>query len=331
MRRKGNKRRLKRARRRRKLFTTPYIPLDLQINILLRLPVKSLSRFRWVSKLWNQHLNFASSSAPGRLLIAFEDFHQKKLLLVSLPNPHASSSYSYCVPYRDLRLRKFDGRVMYNPVHGLICVGSRLMVEIFNPITRQLQAFPQDDPKGHDFFFGYDPIEDQYKVLAIDESPLRAEHKVLVVGRDRAWRDPQCVACPHVSHTTGLYMNGTVYYGASTKDIDSPNNIPIIMSFNVRFETFNIIKLPSEVVPMGIENMWTDKPLINYRGKLGVVKNPRNGYFRMWVLEDAEKEEWSMNTFQLPGSAAAVLDFKVMATFSNGEICLVPRKLSDPF
>jgi len=50
----------------------------------------------------------------------------------------------------------------------------------------------------------------------------------------------------------------------------------------------------------------------------------------MWVVEDAEKEEWSMNTFYLPQSAAG-LDFNIMDTFYTGEICQVPKELSDPF
>jgi F-box interacting protein len=74
----------------------------------------------------------------------------------------------------------------------------------------------------------------------------------------------------------------------------------------------------------------TDKTLINYKGKIGVVENARQGSFRMWVVEDAEKEEWSMNTFYLPQSASG-LDFKVMNTFYTGEICLVTEKISDPF
>jgi len=56
--------------------TQIYIPIDLQINILLRLPVKSLLRFRCVSKLWcsiitsqdfgNRHFTITSSSVIMR-------------------------------------------------------------------------------------------------------------------------------------------------------------------------------------------------------------------------------------------------------------------------
>ncbi|KAL9294127.1 putative F-box domain-containing protein [Arabidopsis thaliana] len=355
---KGKRKRLK--RRNSILCPHPapiYIPLDLQISTLLRLPVKSLLRFRCVSKLWSsittsqyfkkQHLN-TSSSAPPRLLIAFQDFNGKKLMLVSSPNPcvssSSSSSSSCCVPYKDLNVFKINGKLVYNAVRGLICI-SRLSMGICNPSTRQLQFFPQlkykEDPKLFtcpNYFVGYDSIEDQYKVLAIDRFHLRMEHKILLLGREEAWREAPCVACPHVSHTSGLYMNGTLYYGASRTDIDPRNNNSVIVSFDVRLETFKFINVPSKVLPMGYENMWlaerwrnlTDKTLINYKGKIGVVENARQGSFRMWVVEDAEKEEWSMNTFYLPQSADG-LDFNIMDTFYTGEICLVPKELTDPF
>ncbi|CAA7036655.1 unnamed protein product [Microthlaspi erraticum] len=270
------------------------IPLDLQIEILLRLPVKSLFRFRCVSKLWssiitsrdfkNRHMNIATSSAPPRLLIAFADFDGSKLLLVSSPNPIASSSSfsssPFCVPYRDLSLVKLQGKKVYNTSRGLICVGAGFKdVAICNPSTRQLHTFPEFKFKDSRHFiprpnyvFGYDPVDDQYKVLAVHLSS-RSENKVLASGKEEAWREAPCVACPHFPRTWGLYMNGTVYYRA--KAIDSPDRGSIIMSFDVRLETFNMINIPSKVLSlMGYVNMgdayrlFTDKALINYREKL---------------------------------------------------------------
>ncbi|KAG2302032.1 hypothetical protein Bca52824_030683 [Brassica carinata] len=131
-------------------MTPIYIPLDLQINTLLKLPVKSLLRFRSVSKLWssiitsqefrNNHLNIASSSPPPspRLLIAFEDFYGAKLLVVSIPNPNVPSSSS-----NDLSLVHIKGKIVYNAGGGLICVGAGFAnVGICNPSTRQVHNFP---------------------------------------------------------------------------------------------------------------------------------------------------------------------------------------------
>ncbi|KAL1219677.1 putative F-box protein [Cardamine amara subsp. amara] len=358
---KGKQRRFKRIPSRRKSNhrpnpTTIYIPLDLQISILLRLPVKSLKRFQCVSKLWSsiitsrdfrkQHFNIAASSSSPRLLITFKDFNDKKLLLVMLPNPNASSSSSCRVPYRDLSLVKVYGKMVNNTVWGLISLRIGVNEGICNPSTRLLDDFPQQKYKiinagfgpRPKYCFGYDPVEDQYKVLAVDQLSWRAEHKVLVVGGEGGWRDVSCVVSPHWAYTSGLYMNGFIYYGAVYQPIliSSPDD-SIIVCFNVRLETFSIIKVPSKVVPDGYESMWvdtlfhsTDKILINYEGRIGVVENPREGSFRMWVVEDAEKEEWSMNTYHLPQSAAG-LNFKVMETFHNGEICMVSKVLSDPF
>ncbi|KAL1222042.1 putative F-box protein [Cardamine amara subsp. amara] len=333
--------------------TKIYIPLDLQISTLLRLPVKSLHRFQCVSKVWssiitsrdfrNKHFNIAASSSPPPLLITFKDFYDKKLLLVMLRNPNASSSSR--VPYTDLSLLKVYGKMVNNTAWGLISLRIGVNEGICNPSTRLLDIFPQQKYKiiaefgpPPKYCFGYDPVEDQYKVLAVDQLFWRAEHKVLVVGGEGGWRDISCAVSQHWAHTSGLYMNGFIYYGAVCQPmlISSPED-SIIVCFNVKLETFNIIKVPSKVVPDGSVNMWvdtpyqfTDKILINYGGRIGVVENPREGRFRVWVVEDAEKEEWSMNTYHLPQSAAG-LNFKVMETFHNGEICMVSKVLSDPF
>ncbi|CAA7036684.1 unnamed protein product [Microthlaspi erraticum] len=321
------------------------IPLDLQSETLLRLPVKSLLRFRCVSKLWssiitsrdfrNRHMNIATSSAPTHLLIAFKNANGEEHQLVSSPNPKQSSSFpsSCCVPYRDLSLLKLHGDKVSNVGRGLICVADYAYVAICNPSTRQLHTFPQlklkdDRPKvypGHKYFFGYDPVEDQYKVLAVDGYYNKSEHKVVAVGREEAWREAPCVACRHVARTSGMFMNGTIYYRASA--LRNGISISIIVAFDVRFETYNIINVPSQFRRYYSNR---DKTLINYGGKVGVVENPRGGKFRLWVVEDAEKEEWSLNTFHLPESAAG-LDLKVLDAFNNGEICLVQKELSDPF
>ncbi|XP_013607875.1 PREDICTED: LOW QUALITY PROTEIN: putative F-box protein At3g47150 [Brassica oleracea var. oleracea] len=293
----------------------------------------------------NHHLNIASSSPTPRLLIAFEDFYGAKLPVVSIPNPNVVLSFS---SYKDLSMVNIKGKIVYNAGRGLICVGAGFEnVGICNPSTRQVHNLPDFKFKQTQivcprpmYIFGYDPVGDQYKVLALDDLPWRLEHKIVVLGGEETWRESPCVACPHVVCTKGLYMNGTVYYGAFMKDIDSPY-ISIIVRFDVRFETFNIFKVPSKLVPVGYEFMWkergwspTDKTLfeslINYGGKIGVVESPRVCGFRLWVGEDAEKEEWSMSTLHLPESYVGV-DFEIMDTFSSGEVCLVSKEWSDPF
>ncbi|XP_020884350.1 putative F-box protein At3g47150 [Arabidopsis lyrata subsp. lyrata] len=231
-----------------------------------------------------------------------------------------------------MKLLKVEDRKVYNSVRGLICIGSRFEVEIYNPSTSQQYIFPQISIAGlfcksTVYYFGYDPVEDQYKVLAINDMRMQLYHSVVVLGRDGVWREVPWFGYLHHAQTSGLCINGTLYYGA----IRTYNKFSIVVSFDVRLETFNIIKGPVfEKLNNEFKSDFTDKTLINFWGKIAVVEKPRRGSFRMWVLKDAKKEEWFMNIYRLPESAAC-LDLDVMTYFYAGEICLVSKKLSDPF
>lgn len=158
----------------------------------------------------------------------------------------------------------------------------------------------------------------------------------MVLGGEEIWREFFCVVCFYVVCIKGLYMNGIVYYGVFMKDIDFLYNF-IIVRFDVRFEMFNIFKVLSKFVLVGYECMWKergwfviDKILINYGGKIGVVESFSVCGFRLWVVEDVEKEEWLMSIFYLFEFYVGV-DFEVMDIFFSGEVCLVSKEWFDLF
>ncbi|CAD5319621.1 unnamed protein product [Arabidopsis thaliana] len=188
-----------------------------------------------------------------------------------------------------MKLLKVEDRKVYNAIRGLICIGSRFEVEIFNPSTIHLSS-------------------SQY-----------CSDSVVVLGGDGVWREVPWFGYLHHAQTSGLCINGTLYYGASR----TYNKFSIVVCFDVRLETFNIIKVPVfEKLNKESKRDFTDKTLINFWGKIAVDEKPRRGSFRMWVLKDAVKEEWLMNTYRLPETAAC-LDLDVMTYFYAGEICLV--------
>lgn len=143
-----------------------YIPLDLQINILLGLPLKTLLRFRCVSKLWssiitsrdfrNMHLNI---TAPPRLLIVFADFYGEKILVASTPNPNAPSHSSSS--NKDLIIVKTEGKKVYNACQGLICIGAGFKdVGICNPSkNRQCSKKKRKSKKKASPYFSLFPIQ----------------------------------------------------------------------------------------------------------------------------------------------------------------------------
>lgn len=81
----------------------------------------------------------------------------------------------------------------------------------------------------------------------------------------------------------GYASMGFLYYSGFT-GVSWPYS-PILVCFDVRSEEFNFIE-EEEVVEC------FNGFLINYKGKLGVVKTYYDGstlQLRMWVLEDLEK------------------------------------------
>ncbi|KAG2279775.1 hypothetical protein Bca52824_050995 [Brassica carinata] len=71
-------------------------------------------------------------------------------------------------------------------------------------------------------FFGYDPVNNQYKVLCIapnlagHATPQINHYQVFTLGADpKTWRFIGC-GIPHSTYSYGLCIDGFVYYIAST-------------------------------------------------------------------------------------------------------------------
>ncbi|EFH41067.1 predicted protein [Arabidopsis lyrata subsp. lyrata] len=129
------------------------IPLDLQIEILIRLPAKSLMRFKCVSKLWfslirsrcfsNCYLKVASPPRPPRLYMSLVDhiqcnsmevcYNPRESVLLSLSSSSSTNAKSF---HQDLAMPGMGGRNMMI-LRGLILYIVCRKACIYNPTTRQ--------------------------------------------------------------------------------------------------------------------------------------------------------------------------------------------------
>ncbi|EOA36558.1 hypothetical protein CARUB_v10011699mg [Capsella rubella] len=113
----------KKRKRNRK---TSSFPKDLTSEILLRLPSRSVLRFRCVSKLWSYFISsfetrFFSTLRPS-LLVCYIAYG--KLFVSSIPQDNQNSSYSCCQPIYRYHMKFPQGQCYLPPtesVHGLIC------------------------------------------------------------------------------------------------------------------------------------------------------------------------------------------------------------------
>ncbi|CAA7055593.1 unnamed protein product [Microthlaspi erraticum] len=185
----------------------------------------------------------------------------------------------------------------------LISTGSKLVS--FNrkiltlPIARSSRSYVLKSS------LGFDPIDKQLKVLCTtktyEDYQTKVEHHVLTLGSGRRlkWRKVKCALqrFDEIHRRDWICINGVLYYLiVVSSDEHYQEEFPDIVCFNVRSEKFSYVKKDMELATAR-GNL--DSALANYKGKLakleadvcldtGIITS-----IKMWVLQDAEKHQWS--------------------------------------
>ncbi|CAH8256457.1 unnamed protein product [Arabidopsis lyrata] len=251
-----------------------HIPLDLTIQILSRLPAKSVGRFRSVSKLWstittsqyfiNSFATRSLASGPSGLLTV-----QKGDILFVFSSPlHKNSP---------------DGQFS--------CVGS---YQFTKPNFGNLFDYYYVHAAEGEYYKGcilrYDQIDKKYIVLRVF---VDSKICILTLGAQGqgSWRIITNGVPRHKPTLRyGGCINGVMYYGALV-DVFKHR----IMSFNVRSEKFNQIKYPE-----GSSHLCSY--LISYEGRLALVDTLIFSSIDLWILMDGDRHKWTHKRFVLPFS-----------------------------
>ncbi|CAL9239690.1 unnamed protein product [Arabidopsis halleri] len=205
--------------------TSDSFPTDLILDILSRLPSKSVARFRCVSKLWASmlasqdftRLFVTRSSSNPRLLIGVEQGGHWRFY--SSPQPKNPYEKSSLVVAADFHMKFPEGKRSYGCSYAFGLIYFRTML-----ISKD----------------GFDPIGKQFKVLVFNY-PDDIQH-ILTLGTENVrWRSIQrslrhtpCVIRP-------ICINGVLYYRAY-----DDNNYDVIVCFDVRFEKFKVLHDPEK-------------------------------------------------------------------------------------
>ncbi|XP_010480573.1 PREDICTED: F-box protein At1g30790-like [Camelina sativa] len=309
------------------------IPNDLEAEILTRLPAKSLMKLLCVSKVWSSIIrsqrfidsHYAlSSSTRSRFIVtccnngAFAPADFKRLFIFSSSLEVKSSSL---VAKLDMTI-PFDVVLYSNfkcpSIHGFLsCYSNNYQFIVCNLSTRQVITLPIKGPCAS---LGYDPVGRQFKALNLVSSPDRSlqflVHEVITLGGTGEVSRSQVTTARYYPFTDGLYINGSIYYGAWDERLD-----PLIACFDVRYENISFIKVPRDPL------FWGNSVLIDYRGTLAsIFVNEFKPFqsFGLWILEDATKHEWSKQTFELP---FPLVNMTSPGTNKAGEIIFAPKYL----
>ncbi|KAL0862441.1 hypothetical protein Bca101_041559 [Brassica carinata] len=278
--------------------TPSSIPIDLILEILSRLPSKSVGK---VGE--EEELHFYSSPQPQI--------------------PYDKSSLVVAADYHTTFTFPSTG---CNYASGLICFrgkcysGKEALTLICNPITGQYAELPKVVMNNtSNALLGFDPVDKQFKILLNNHPycPPIDRHKTLTLGVPKhEWSN---IVCPkHYTSFEGICISGVIYYTACARSKEKDR--VMIVCFDVRCEEFKFIRSEFFCKELPIR-------LVNYKGKLGGIswKSDQAGAteLRMWVLHDVEKQEWSKYVYPLPDNEVISLHkFSVAGMTTRGEIVL---------
>ncbi|CAA7015500.1 unnamed protein product [Microthlaspi erraticum] len=248
------------------------------------------------------------------------------------------------------------GSYLHQNLGGFMCYICLKKPRIFNPATRQLVTLPAaikpipappDEAalKEVQYYFGHDPLTDQYKVvcstgvylnnpLPVGIRPIRSEHRVFVLkprGGGGSWKKlapptpPSFL--PHIPSHGGVSIDGVIYYLGWINTRRS-----MLVSFHIRSQDFKMIQLPLREENV---NRVEKVSLIEYGGKATIVDqtNLKNkGMLDLWDVD--EKKKWSKKTLVLKPSQLHLVnntEFSLKGTTQDGKVFLIPKVLVSPF
>ncbi|XP_074270289.1 F-box only protein 8-like [Silene latifolia] len=161
-----------------------YLPKELITEILSRLPVKSLLRFKSVSKSWrdliqtreftNLHLKQSKESNSGGMINLFTNTN---ICTLNYHHPNTPSAVKLNSPtfldYFSSRWNELGPPVLVGSCNGLICFALPFdRYFMYNPSTRVFKELPKVTRKNaYGFrvfsFLAYDHVNDDYKVFEL--------------------------------------------------------------------------------------------------------------------------------------------------------------------
>ncbi|XP_012852427.1 PREDICTED: F-box protein At3g07870-like [Erythranthe guttata] len=295
-----------------------YIPRELQIQILQKLPVKSLIRFTAVCKSWRSIItstDFISSHlSNGKndslLLLIRGDRHnildQLSLLKVAENVPFdVSSSSQLEVPFDDgIEYYKIVGSC-----DGLLCLSdetSRKLehshITIWNPCVRNHLHLPLPNinpEEDHSVALGFGVASHAYiKVVRLvyiynnlgDDFRLIVPPQVEVFSDDKwRWRRLTGVSVTLTVMDWQAFFNGVVHW-LGFEPIDAYNSRNSILAFDIVDEVFSEVMLPDELASEDIAHL----RILVIGESFGVVKHDRDDAYDVWVMKEyCVKESWT--------------------------------------
>ncbi|KAK4259346.1 hypothetical protein QN277_005688 [Acacia crassicarpa] len=288
----------------------PFLPIDIIINILKRLPVKSILRFQCVLKEWKDLLKspsfiaeHARHSAQERpLLLLYEFSYKRGCPSISLVNRKMETVEVLSIPSID----PFRCRII-GSCNGLLCINvihdqarSHNLLWLWNPVIKKVREIPltTNDPMGRcEYGFGFCGIVNNYKIVKFYKQKIRKKKK------DQHFHRIKYDRVEVYSLSTGSWKQLEFEFGAIehaeilSQAVNTDGTIswllisiwnisPIIVSFDIATEVFRFTQITLDYGSFLGLDLYSNKHNVHYVTE----ENSGSRFIGVWVAEEVASE-----------------------------------------
>ncbi|XP_049383070.1 F-box/kelch-repeat protein At3g23880-like [Solanum stenotomum] len=313
------------------VMRTHILEEEILIDILTKLPVKSLFRFKCVSKscktlltepyFKKKHHNHAKNQPDSRkLLIRIRDKMDSNLYCTSLSPNRLLVNDIHTVPKPP-----FSRYRMYCCCDALFLIGiwtepsqddEPSMLLLWNPTTSESIVLPPlESPEQESTYgLGYDSTSDDYKVLRIDKDGSALDE--IVALKSGSWRKIYSPSVRPVGDVSLLYgkeclpfVNGAFHWLGIEESM---------MSLNISDETYKRIPLHKNM-SLYLESVTIEEGL-SVLGSMICLFNRNDITFNLWMMKEYGVQESWIKLLTLPCNGA----FSIIPiySFSDGKVLL---------
>ncbi|KAL8538567.1 hypothetical protein ACS0TY_000546 [Phlomoides rotata] len=305
-----------------------HFPREIIEEILSRLPVIPLLKFRCVSKSWRSLIDtkrfikaHLQNSAKKRILLdpAGRQLKQlKNCSWCSLLNETVTNSLAF----DDLLNVEWNSINLVGSCNGLVCILlDRKTVLLCNPSTRMSKKLPdvEDDIRVMEFIsygFGYDESSDDYNVFAIivfySAGAFQTIGRIysLKTNSWKALKDED--VSPYDFDGAGKFLSGSLHW-ITADDVNWD-----IISFDLKGKVFGKVQQPSYSKGVTFQTL-------GVIGRcLSVLCDYHNTHFDVWVMEEyGVKESWVKVVTLSNFLHHSISEASLFCRGPNGEILLI--------
>lgn len=297
------------------------LPEGIEFEILLKLPVTSITRFKCVCRYWYN-------------VIESREFKEQYYALQNNSIFSVEDYYDVAKVFAGKNLRVVDkfqmavcNTFITNPCRGLFLMRSmgtatsrEYHFGLFNPATRAFRLLPNTaiipDLVYCVYGLGWDPDTDDYKVVVI---PYPHQTAALYSLNSDSWRlldSPIPKLCSYYGPWQKIYLNGFCYWLSLSSDTHPFS----LVSFDVAQEKFVAITLPPNVIICGLAVLST-----YYNSLALLVWDERHQVqvIDVWVL--GEEQQWT-KVFSFTKMDASIHPIGI---FNNSHVLLIKYGYKD--